>query len=143
MTNYRSKLHPSSCFPPNSSLSNIRNRLFIRVSSCEKQHHCYSLTIIGIDATTYATIAALLAYGQSTSIERIKLFDINEKTNARIILNDLQLIGLFNKCYMHIQRVQSYWETKDSSIIVINVQHSRLGKKIISHNIIINSFYRK
>ncbi|CAF2480396.1 unnamed protein product [Rotaria sp. Silwood2] len=131
MTQYRPRLHPSSCFPPSPSTPNTQNRLFIRVAPSEARHRCCHLTFIGINTTTYSAIAALLAYGQLTSIEIIKIFDIYDKQQARIILNDLQLIALFNKCNIRLERVQSYWETKDSTIIIINVQHNQLGLTFI------------
>lgn len=128
MTQYRSKLHPSSCFPPNPPPLNTRNHLFIRISSNQTQYTSPRLTFIGINETTYSTIAALLAYRPtSLSIESIKLFDICPKFQSRTILNDLQLIGLFNKVNIHLECVHSYLETKDSNIIIVNVQHNQLG----------------
>ena len=125
---HRPKLHPSSCFPPHPSAPTIRNRLFIRIAPTEIRHHCPCLTFIGINTTTYSTIAALLACEyQSTTIEYIKLFDLCETKEVRMILNDLQLIALFNKSNIRLEKVQSYWETKDSNIIIINVQHNQLG----------------
>ncbi|CAF0753924.1 unnamed protein product [Rotaria sp. Silwood1] len=132
MTQYRTKLHPSSCFPPNPSTPNTKNRLFIRVAPVETRYRCCRLTFIGINTTTYSAIAALLAYGRLTSIEVIKVFDIYEQQESRFILNDLQLIALFNKCNIRLERVQSYWETKDSTVIIINVQHNQLETESIS-----------
>jgi hypothetical protein len=127
MAYHRTKLHPSSCFPPNPSVPNTQNRLFIRIAPNQTRHYCPRLTFIGINATTCSAVAALLAYRQSTSIECIKFFDVCQKLEARTILNDLQLIGLFNKTNIHLEWVQSYWETKNSTIIIINVQHNQLG----------------
>ncbi len=127
MTQYRTKLHPSSCFPSNPSVPNIQNRLFIRIAPNQTRRYCPCLTFIGINAVTYSAIAALLAYRQSTSIECIKLFDVCQKLEVRTTLNDLQLIALFNKINIHLEWTQSYCETKDSTIIIINVQHNRLG----------------
>ncbi|CAF0961855.1 unnamed protein product [Adineta steineri] len=130
---HRSKLHPSSCFPPNPSIPNTQNRLFFRNASLQTTHyHCPRLTFIGINATTYSSIAALLSYKLSTSIECIKLFDIYQKLEVRPILNDLQLLALFNRSNTHLEWVQSYWETKDSTIIIINVQHNQLETETIS-----------
>jgi len=123
----RRKLHPSSCFPPNPSVPSTRNRLFIRIAPIQARHYCPRLTFIGINETTYSAIAALLACRPSTSIECIKLFDVYQKLEARTTLNDLQLIALFNRINIRLEWVQSYWETKDSTIIIINVQHNQLG----------------
>ncbi|CAF4426637.1 unnamed protein product, partial [Adineta steineri] len=95
-------------------------------------YHCPRLTFIGINATTYSSIAALLSYKLSTSIECIKLFDIYQKLEVRPILNNLQLLALFNRSNTHLEWVQSYWETKDSTIIIINVQHNQLENENIS-----------
>jgi len=127
MTQYRPKLHPSSCFPSNPSVPNTQNRLFIRVAPNQTRHYCSRITFVGINTTTYSSIAALLAYRPSISIECIKLFDVYQKLEARTTLNDLQLIALFNRINIRLEWVQSYWETKDSTIIIINVQHNQLG----------------
>jgi len=103
MTQHRTKLHPLSCFPPNPSTSNTKNRLFIRIAPNHARHGCSRLTFIGINTTTYSSIAALLAYRQSTSIECIKLFDICQKLEPRATLNDLQLTALFNKTNIHLE----------------------------------------
>jgi hypothetical protein len=127
MTYYRTKLHPSSCFPSNPPTSNTQNRLFIRIAPNQSRHCCSRLTFIGINAKSYSTIAALLAYRPSASIECIKLFDVCQKLEARTTLNDLQLVALLNKTNTHLQWAQSYWETRDSTVIIINVQHHQLG----------------
>ncbi|CAF3187108.1 unnamed protein product [Rotaria socialis] len=131
-TQYRTKLHPSSCFPPNSSVPNTQNRLFIRVAPVGTRQYCCRLTFVGINSTTYSTVAALLVYGHSTSIERITLFDIFEKQETRTILNDLQLLAIFNRTNIRLEIVQSYLETKDSSIIIINVQHYQLENESLA-----------
>jgi hypothetical protein len=133
MTKYRPKLHPSTCFPSNPCEPSTQNRLFIRVASNQTRHNCPRLTFIGINTTTYSAIAALLAFRQSTLVESIKLFDVSQKLEARTTLNDLQLIGLFNKTNTRLEWAQSYWETKDSTIIIINVQHNQLGLSFKIH----------
>jgi hypothetical protein len=127
MTHHRTKLHPSSCFPSNPVTPSTQNRLFIRIAPKQSRHFCPRVTFIGINDTTYSAIAALLAYRPSASIECIKLFDICQKLEARITLNDFQLVALLSKTNTHLQWAQSYWETKDSTIIIINVQHHQLG----------------
>jgi hypothetical protein len=127
MTHHRIKLHPSSCFPSNPVVANTQNRLFIRIAPKQSSHSCSCLTFIGINDTTYSAIAALLAYRPLVSIESIKLFDICQKLEARTTLNDLQLVAILNKTNIHLQWAQSYWETKDSTVIIINVQHHQLG----------------
>jgi hypothetical protein len=127
MNQNRPKLHPSSCFPPNPPASNTQNRLFIRTGPTQVRYSRPRLTFIGTNTTTYSSIAALLAYQQSTSIEYIKLFDVYGQLESRAILNDLQLVAVFNRVNTRLQWAQSYWETKDSTIIIINVQHNQLG----------------
>ncbi|CAF1980154.1 unnamed protein product [Rotaria magnacalcarata] len=131
-TQYRTKLHPSSCFPSNSSVPNTKNRLFIRVAPVGTRQYCCRLTFIGINSTTYSTVAALLVSRHSTSIESIKLFDIFEKQETRTTLNDLQLLAIFNRTNIRLEIVQSYLETKDSSIIIINVQHYQLENESLA-----------
>jgi malate/lactate dehydrogenase len=84
--------------------------------------------LIGVNASTYSTIAALLASRPRTSIESIKLFDIGGQREAHVIVHDLQSVASLNKTKTRLEWVQSFWETKDSTIIVILVQHHRLGE---------------
>ncbi|UJR35869.1 hypothetical protein I4U23_028612 [Adineta vaga] len=126
MMQHRSKLHPSSCFPPNPSVSTTKNRLFIRNSPIQTRPYCAQMTFIGINQTTYSSIAALLVHRPSTSIESIKVFDICLKEDVRTILHDLQVTAVLNRNNVRLERVYSYWETKDSIIIIINVQHHQL-----------------
>ena len=127
MTNRRTKLHPSSCFPPNPPAVNIKNRLFIRVAPNHVRHVRSRLTFIGVNSTTYSAIAALLASRPSASIECIHVFDACAKSASRATLNDLQLVALLNKTNIQLRWAQSYWETKDSTVVIINVQHHQLG----------------
>ena len=128
MTDQRiKKLHPASCFPASPSAVSIKNRLLIRIAP-NKDHHTPSrLTFIGINPTTYSTIAALLAWRPSACIECINLYDACEKLGPRTTLNDLQLLAVLNKTNIRLRWVQSYWETKCSTVIIINVQHHQLG----------------
>lgn len=127
MANQRTKLHPSSCFPANPPAVNIQNQLFIRIASNRVRYARSRLTFIGVNSTTYSAIAALLACQPSASIECIHLFDACAKSGPRATLNDLQLVTLLNKTNTQLRWAQSYWETKDSTIVIINVQHHQLG----------------
>ena len=126
----RSKLHPSTCFPPSPPPPDTRNRLLVHVGQRPHRFACPRLTFIGANATTYSTIAGLLACRLSTSIESIKVFDIGGQSEARAALQDLLVIGLFNRTDTRLQWAQSYWETRGSTIIVVNVQHNRLGVQV-------------
>lgn len=130
MKQYREKLHPSSCFPANPSGFNTRNHLFIRISSNRTRFKSARLTFIGINTTTYSAIAAILASQIAGSIECINLFDICSKKEVHANLADLQLISVFRKVNVELHYARSYWETKDSSIVIINAQHNRLGQLI-------------
>ena len=121
------KLHPASCFPPDPPAVSIRNRLFVRISPNEDHRPPSRLTFIGINPTTYSAIAALLASRSSACIDCINLFDACDKSGPRATLNDLQLLAVFNKTNIRLRCAQSYWQTKGSTIIIINVQHHQLG----------------
>lgn len=128
MTDQRNKkLHPATCFPANPSTVSIRNRLFVRIAPKKDQHTASQLTFIGINSATYSAIAALLALRPTASIECINVFDACEKSRPCTILNDLQLIAVFNKTNIRLRWAQSYWETKQSTVIIINIQHHQLG----------------
>ena len=128
MKAHRPRLHPATCFPPNPPEPNTQNRLFIRVASSSTQPSCPLLTFIGINASTYSTIAALLASRLETPIDSIKLFDIGGQREAHATLHDLDVVASLNKTRTRLEWVQSFWQTRGSTIIVIHVQHHRLGE---------------
>jgi hypothetical protein len=131
MINKRSRLQASACVSTRLFESNIRNHLFIRIAPQKTRHRSTHLTFIGLNSSSYAAIAALLVASSSTTIELIQLFDISGEQEARVNLHDLQSIVSLNKTNVRLEWVHSYWQTKNSTIIVINVQHNRLGKKIV------------
>jgi len=127
---HREKLHPSSCFPANPPEFNMRNHLLIRIASSRTRFKNVRVTFIGVNTTTYSSIAAILVSQIAESIECINIFDICSKVDVKTNLNDLQLISLFKKRSIQLNYVQSYWETRDSSIVIINVQHHRLDESL-------------
>lgn len=124
----RPKLHPATCFPARPAEPDTRNRLFIRVAGSQTRLSSPRLAFIGVNASTYSTIAALLVSRPRTSIESIKLFDIGGQRDAHATIDDLQSVASLNRTRTRLEWVQSFWETRDSTIVVIHVQHHRLGK---------------
>lgn len=131
-TNMKSKLHPSTCFPPNPSTSTILNSLLLRQAPTNNQRTSVCLTLVGQNKYIHSTVAALVSARPRSSIECIKIFDIDEKEEGQIILNDLQGMAAINRMNVRLEYVQSYWQTKDSTLILIHVQHHRLNDEKIA-----------
>ena len=123
----QAKLHPSSCFPPSPTPLILQNQLFLRYDSGTKKTSPLCLTLVGQNNSTYAAIAALLASRSSVAIDCINVFDIDDTKEGHCVLHDLQSMASLIGRNVHLQRVHSYWETRNSTVIIISTQHYRLG----------------
>ncbi|CAF0942787.1 unnamed protein product [Didymodactylos carnosus] len=131
------RLHPSTCYPQFPSTTSTQNRLLSRISPL-KRYQTSSICFIGCNPITYSTISCLLS--QKCLIHSIKLFDIHGIKQAKLQIFDLQVVAILNKLDVKIQYSHSYYETKNSTLVIINVQHNRLANESIMKWTQINAY---
>ena len=125
----KSKLHPSTCFPPNPSTPTLTNRLFIHHAPSRDKRASVCLTLVGRNRYIHSIVAALLTARPRTSLECIRIYDIDGQEEGQWVLNDLQGMAALNRTNVRLENVQSYWQTKDSAIVLVHVQHHQLSSE--------------